>query len=407
VDANGNTTSLRGMTLGYTPDNRLKTVDTGVAFEYDGRGQRASKKTLAPAQAGATGFSQSRLYVYGQSGELLAEVGPTGKVLKEYIYMNAKPLAMLDYRPDSGENFLHADMDGDGSISVEDYLVWYLNLFNTGDVTADVTGDGALTTDDTNLVVNCAFNQGSCEATSYTSSLYTIHTDHLGTPKLLTDVTGAAVWRAVARPFGKATVDDDVDGDGVAVEFNLRQPGQYYDRETGLYYNYFRYYDPETGRYITSDPIGLDGGINTYVYVENNPLNWVDPLGLRIVGHPGAAHGGIQGSNATTSLNISLGPISVNIGAGGVTFPANLSPAVGITAQVSQPTTPDGSNDYSGGFNIAGNGFTVNEQGDVTVSVGFEIGLPISFGASPNDLDPNRSRRCGGRPCRNPQPSCD
>jgi len=75
-------------------------------------------------------------------------------------------------------------------------------------------------------------------------------------------------------------LDSDVDGDGVAVEFNLRQPGQYYDRETGLYYNYYRYYDPATGRYITSDPIGLDGGMNTYAYVENNPLRFVDPYGL-------------------------------------------------------------------------------------------------------------------------------
>jgi RHS repeat-associated protein len=75
-------------------------------------------------------------------------------------------------------------------------------------------------------------------------------------------------------------VNDDVDGDGERVTFNLRQPGQYYDRETGLYYNYFRYYDPETGRYVTSDPIGLAGGINTYAYVHNNPLKFIDPFGL-------------------------------------------------------------------------------------------------------------------------------
>ena len=65
---------------------------------------------------------------------------------------------------------------------------------------------------------------------------------------------------------------------------NLRYPGQYYDQETGFFYNGARYYDPETGRYVTSDPVGLMGGINTYAYGLDNPLGYMDPLGMAALG---------------------------------------------------------------------------------------------------------------------------
>ncbi|MGH9892313.1 MAG: RHS domain-containing protein, partial [bacterium] len=91
------------------------------------------------------------------------------------------------------------------------------------------------------------------------AALYFIHTDHLGTPQILTDETQQVVWAADYRPFGEATLTKD------NVTFNLRFPGQYYDSESGLHYNYYRDYGPSVGRYIIqSDPIGLGGGLNTY-----------------------------------------------------------------------------------------------------------------------------------------------
>jgi len=105
---------------------------------------------------------------------------------------------------------------------------------------------------------------------------------HLATARLGTDQTGTVVWRWDRDAFGTGAANDDPDGDSQVTVVNLRFPGQYYDSETGLHYNYFRYYDPKTGRYITADPLGLIEGedLNLYRYVENNPVNFIDPFGL-------------------------------------------------------------------------------------------------------------------------------
>ena len=112
---------------------------------------------------------------------------------------------------------------------------------------------------------------------------YYVHSDHLGTPQRLSGDLGQVVWALNQSPFGISSVDQDFDGDGIEVEMNLRFAGQYFDRESGLHYNYFRDYDPSAGRYIQSDPIGLAGGLNTYEYVENNPLKYIDRFGLRTI----------------------------------------------------------------------------------------------------------------------------
>jgi RHS repeat-associated protein len=101
-----------------------------------------------------------------------------------------------------------------------------------------------------------------------------VHADHLGTPTLLTNQSGQVVSDIEATPFGETYIDY------AELTYNRRFPGQYKDVETGLHYNYFREYDPSLGRYIQSDPIGLEGGINTYAYVDGNPLQNSDPKGL-------------------------------------------------------------------------------------------------------------------------------
>jgi RHS repeat-associated protein len=112
-------------------------------------------------------------------------------------------------------------------------------------------------------------------------SIGNIHTDHLGTPRLIEDHSGKTVWRwDHLDPFGANPANEDPDGDGVKVVFNLRFPGQVFDKETGMHYNLFRDYDPTTGRYVQSDPIGLRGGINTYLYVDGNAIALSDVRGL-------------------------------------------------------------------------------------------------------------------------------
>jgi RHS repeat-associated protein len=110
------------------------------------------------------------------------------------------------------------------------------------------------------------------------ANYYFYHNDHLGTPQKMTNLSGAIVWQATYDAFGKATVDA-----ASSITSNLRFPGQYFDAETGLHYNWNRYYDPNTGRYVTEDPIGLIQMTNRYTYVENRPINYIDPEGKILV----------------------------------------------------------------------------------------------------------------------------
>jgi len=132
--------------------------------------------------------------------------------------------------------------------------------------------------------------------------IYYFQNDHLGTSQIVTDGKGLIVWKATYKPFGEAEVELNS-----TVVNNFRFPGQYFDKETGLHYNYHRHYDPGIGRYLRPDfhnitstilvgralefsdvfdqfprtALGYPNDVvNPYLYVSNNALNWIDPYGL-------------------------------------------------------------------------------------------------------------------------------
>ncbi len=114
-----------------------------------------------------------------------------------------------------------------------------------------------------------------------------VHNDHLGRPELITNSNQAIVWKGYTSSYDSTMVQTNIE------PFNLGFPGQYFDAESGLWYNWNRYYDPSIGRYIQSDPIGLLGGTNPYAYVGNNPISYIDETGE--VGMLGAAYGAVAG----------------------------------------------------------------------------------------------------------------
>ncbi|ECA8972393.1 hypothetical protein ETB55_19035 [Salmonella enterica subsp. enterica serovar Omuna] len=122
------------------------------------------------------------------------------------------------------------------------------------------------------------------------------HTDLTGTVQEVTAADGTLVWAGYQAGFGENR--GDISNSGAYFEQPLRMPGQYFDEETGLHYNLFRYYAPECGRFISQDPISIRGGLNLYRYAPN-PLRWIDPLGL--AGNPATAtHITYQGIDAAT-----------------------------------------------------------------------------------------------------------
>jgi RHS repeat-associated protein len=236
VDPNWNQPPEKPETYTYeTGTNRLSRVigETPFTFGYDFNGNTTS--------------TNNRTYIYDHSNQITSVLEDTIKIA-EYVYNGAGQ--RIKKVTQDGIRIFHYDILG--------HLIAETN--EKGETIAEYVylGDQLLSMMD---------REGA---------IYYYHNDHLGTPQMLTDSIKGIVWKAGYSAFGETNILIE------AVENPLRFPGQYYDKETGLHYNYFRYYGPRVGRYLTPDPIGLVGGINPFTYVANNPTNWMDPEGLAI-----------------------------------------------------------------------------------------------------------------------------
>ena len=244
TDPNSNRLQSQGgaqnASYSYDPAGNL-TSDGRFNHSYNAAGRRIATADTATGQIISYGYDPlgqrisktaagtTRQYFYDEQGHLTGEYDATGQLIQEIIWLGELPVAMLKPATNS----------------------------------------------------------------TATADIYYIHADHLGTPRKITRPNdNRLVWSWESEAFGNRLPDQNPSGLGNFV-FNLRFPGQYYDQETGLFYNYFRDYDPATGRYIESDPIGLRGGINTYGYVGGNPFNFIDPRGLNFAA---AEAGAISGT---------------------------------------------------------------------------------------------------------------
>ncbi|HEY5972301.1 MAG TPA: RHS repeat-associated core domain-containing protein [Pseudoxanthomonas sp.] len=158
--------------------------------------------------------------------------------------------------------------------------------------------------DNGNVWTNYLWFGGELVGMVRSNQVYFIHNDHLSRPELVTNTAKTKVWQANNYAYHRTVSLDSVGG------LNVGFPGQYYDQESGLWYNGFRDYDSNTGRYIQSDPIGLGGGLNPYAYVGGNPISGIDPLGLYCLSESWirAIAGGIAGAAAGTYVGSAGGP---------------------------------------------------------------------------------------------------
>jgi RHS repeat-associated protein len=164
--------------------------------------------------------------------------------------------------------------------------------WDTDRLIAEIDGSGCVRiyiyADPLSLTPIAFADYASAESDPAHGRLFFVFSDQRGAPVLVTDSNGSPAWEAALEPYGSAVIQPSS-----SATLNLRLPGHYFDRITGLHYNRFRYYDPRLGRYLQSDPWGVSGGVNLHAYPAN-PLVRVDVRGLAATSCPcptcGAVH---------------------------------------------------------------------------------------------------------------------
>jgi RHS repeat-associated protein len=284
-DSNGNTTGDGTHTYQYSDADRLASVDSGSAatYLYDGDNRRAQK----------TVGSTNTYYFYDPSGRLLQEYTPSTGVGIDYLYAQDAPIARIDWTVTestigevlsaykSGSN-VHLDWSAYAPTG-DSYVVRRKQVTDPDENTFN--GAFAIATVDYPTETYNDPVVGSGNRYDYrvfkrakSDSLFYYHTDHLGTPIALTSGSSTFVWKAEYLPFGGTSSVSGPSGFN-----NLRFPGQYFDEETGLHQNGWRYYSEGLGRYLAADPIQSASGQDIYAYALSNPIAYTDPLGLAVL----------------------------------------------------------------------------------------------------------------------------
>ncbi len=283
--------------FGYDGLNRLLDAKDGTtnavlqAYAYDKTGNRTS------ATVGAT----TTPYTYPAGSHLLSQVGTNtraydfngnttsipGTVVKNFVYGDHNRMTQYKEGATVKMNYVYS---GRGE-QVRKYASGTTNVYSLYDEAGHWLGEynnAAAATQQ--LIWFGDLPVGVFVGAAAAQKLHYIEADALGTPRVVVDPTrganGTAVWTwdLAGEAFGTTAPNQNPDGDANQFVFNMRFPGQRYDSVSGMNYNYFRDYEAGIGRYVESDPIGLDGGDNTYTYVEQAPLISIDPAGLdRIV----------------------------------------------------------------------------------------------------------------------------